>query len=90
MTEPLGDKIISWLMYIFVAFWGVGWIFLLLIMLIQKLFPKLEQKSEKLLKTLGNLVGTIMKYSLIAVGVLLFIQLMGIVTNWLGWTKAIN
>ena len=90
MIEPLGDKIISWLMYIFVAFWGVGWIFLLLIMLIQKLFPKLEQKSEKLLKTLGNLVGTIMKYSLIAVGVLLFIQLMGIVTNWLGWTNAIN
>lgn len=90
MTEPLGDKIISWLMYIFVAFWGLGWIFLLLIMLIKKLFPKLEQKSEKLLKTLGSLLGTIMKFSLIAVGVLLFIQLMGIVANWLGWTNAIN
>jgi hypothetical protein len=90
LTEPLGDKIISWSMYIFVAFWGLGWIFLLLIMLIQKLFPKLEQKSDKLLKTLGNLVGTIMKFSLIAVGVLLFIQLMGIVANWLGWTNAIN
>ena len=90
MIQPLGDKIISWLMYIFVAFWGLGWIFLLLIMLIQKIFPKLEQKSEKLLKTLGIFIGIIMKYSLISVGVLLLIQLMGIVANWLGWTNVSN
>jgi len=87
MTEPLGDKIVSWLMYIFVSFWGLGWILLLLIMLIQKIFPKLENKSEKILKTLGNIIGKIMKYSLIAVGVLLLIQLMGIVAKWLGWNN---
>jgi hypothetical protein len=41
MTEPLGDKIISWLLYIFAASWGLGWVFLLSIMLIQKVFPNL-------------------------------------------------
>jgi hypothetical protein len=63
MIQPLSDKIISWLMYIFVAFWVLGWIFLLLIMLIQKIFPRLEEKSEKLLQTLGNIIGVISKYS---------------------------
>ena len=90
MTEPLGDKVISWLMYIFAASWGLGWILLLLIMLIEKLFPNLEQKGEKLLKTTGKFIGSIMKYSLLAVGVLLLIQLIGIVANRLGWTRAIG
>jgi hypothetical protein len=85
MIQPLGDKIFSWLLYIFVAFWGLGWIFMLLIKLIQKIFPKLEEKSEKLLKTSENILGVIMKYSLISAGILLLIQLMGIVAKWLGW-----
>jgi hypothetical protein len=90
MIEPLGDKIISLLLYIFAASWGLGWILLLLIMIIEKLSPNLEQKGEYLLKTIGKYIGSIMKYSLIAVGVLLLIQLIAIVANWLGWTKPIG
>ncbi|NLD50439.1 MAG: hypothetical protein GX660_25135 [Clostridiaceae bacterium] len=84
MTEPLVDKIISLLLYIFGATWVLGWIILLLIMLNEKLFPKYEQKLEETLDKFSNILSPIMHGSLIAVGILFLIY---ILSNWLGWTK---
>jgi succinate dehydrogenase/fumarate reductase cytochrome b subunit len=84
MTEPLGDKIFTWLIYIFAASWFLGWIFLLLIMLFEKLFPSSEQKGESFLKTMAKYISPIMKYSLIAAGVLFLIHLLA---TWLGWAN---
>lgn len=84
MTEPLGDKIITWLIYIFAICWGLGWVINLLLLLIEKFFPKLEQKVENLLQTMYKFIKPIMKYSLIAVGILLLIHL---IASWLEWIK---
>jgi hypothetical protein len=84
MAEPLGDKIIQLLMSIFAVSWGLGWVILLLIMLFEKLFPNFERKGESFLKIIGKFLSPIMKYSLIAVGILILIQLLA---TWLGWTK---
>ena len=84
MAEPLGDKIIQLLMYIFAVSWGLGWVILVLIMLFEKLFPNFERKGESFLKTIEKFLSPIMKYSLIAVAILILIQLLA---TWLGWTK---
>jgi len=88
--EPLGDTIISWSMYIFIASWGLGWVLLLLIMLIQKCFLNLKQKSEGILKSIERLIGLIMKYSLIAAGVLLLIQLIAFLLGWYNPYRALG
>ena len=85
MVPPLGEKILDWLIIIFFACWGSMWIILLLITLIQIVFPKLEGKSENLLQKSGTIYRPIQKYLLISFGILLLIRLMGIVANWLGW-----
>jgi cytochrome c biogenesis protein CcdA len=84
VAEPLGDKIIQLLMYVFAVTWGLGWVFLLLIMLFEKLFPNFERKGEGFLKSMGKFLSPVMKYSLIAVGILILIQFLA---TWLGWTK---
>ncbi len=84
MTRPLGDRLIQWSAWIFAVCFGLGWISLLLVMLIQKLFPSLEKKSEEILQTIAKFLRPIVKYSLIAVGVLLLVELLA---SWLGWIE---
>ena len=62
-------------------------IFLLLVMLFEKLFPNFEQKGENFLKIMAKFISPIMKYSLIAVGVLFLIHLLA---TWLGWASSIK
>ena len=65
MSEALGDKILDWLLYIFIASWGLGWILLLLIMLLEKLFPACEHKGEIYSKYIERLISPLMKYAII-------------------------
>jgi hypothetical protein len=79
---PIGDTIIELLILGVLYLWLFGWVFLLSIMGLQKLFFRQSDRLENILQKVFRVTSPIQKYLLIAVGVLLAIRL---IANWLGW-----
>jgi hypothetical protein len=87
MDEPLGDKLFDITVTVLIVGWAVGWVLLLLGMLVEKLFPALELRTEQFLRTAGTLIEKTQKYALIAAAILLLIRL---VAGWLGWAPPLG
>jgi hypothetical protein len=87
MKEPLGDKLLWIATGIFLAIIALGWIILLTIILLKLLFPKSEEKLEKVLQKFGTLIGEIQKYSIYTIIILLLLRL---IAGWLGWAQPLS
>jgi len=80
--EPLGDKVFDIIVVTLGIIWLAGWVFLLVTMLIQKLFPRTESKLERFLQGASKPLGFVQKYLLIVAILLLLVKLLA---RWFGW-----
>lgn len=82
MGEPLGDRVINILIIAFASTFVLGWIFLLTIMLLEWIFPKIEYELEHFLKRISKPLSYVLKYTIIGAIVLSLIKQ---ISYWLGW-----
>ena len=87
MKEPLGDTLF-WLATIILGLTFIaGWVVLIVVMLLQWLFPKFDNKFEAFLQTVSKPLGLIQKYSIYAIVILFLIRL---IVGWLGWAPPLT
>ena len=82
--EPIGDKLFIIAAYIFGSAFVVGWLVLIIVMILEWIFPKSEWRLENFLQKISFPIEILQKYSLIALLVLLFIRW---ISGILGWTE---
>lgn len=86
MQPALGDRLFDLIVQIFVACWAIGWVVLLVVMALQYVFPKRAPTLERVLQSIGKMLGPVLKYTGLAALVLLALRL---VASWLGWAPPI-
>jgi hypothetical protein len=81
--KPLGDRIFRIAIIVFASVWIAGWLALLFIELLKKLFPKHEAKLEQSLQKARAVLAPIQKYSLIIVVGLIVVELLAYLLGWI-------
>ena len=87
MNEPLGDKLFWIALSIFCFVLVVGWAILLVVMLLQWLFPDVADTLERFLTVISKPLGIIQKYSIYGAIVLFLFRL---IVGWLGWADPLT
>ena len=87
MNEPLGETLFWIALSIFCLVFVVGWAMLLVVMLLQWLFPNLADNLERFLSIISKPLGTIQKYSIYGAIVLFVFRL---IVGWLGWAEPLS
>jgi len=83
MKEPIGEILLGVAAITLGIAWITGWVWVLISILIQKIFPKAEPKVEKISQVVVNIIGPIQKYSLIALIVIFALGLLARLLNFL-------
>lgn len=87
MDKPIGGILFMISVWAFAFTFVFGWVVLIVVALLQWMFPKHEHKLDSFLKRIMDPLGKLQKYSLWALGVLFVIR---ILAGWLGWAEPLE
>jgi len=82
MNQLLGDTLFNVACVVLVSTFIGGWILLIAVMLVQKLFPAVESRAENFLQKISKPIGQIQKYVFIMMIVLLLLRFFAGLLGW--------
>lgn len=85
MEEPFGDKLLNIMFYVFGITTIIFFAIIIIVFILQWLFPKHEDKFENILQKIFHRPLSTIYYGSLYCAITLFVIRM--FSNWLGWFK---